>query len=119
LRLGVHDPLDDAEQVEGRPREAVGPRHRHHVAGSQLVEHAEKLAPVGPRACHLLPVDVPACASGGAKLLKLTVEGLPHGANAGIADAAVFGGDRALVFNFVPVISYGNRKPLKGKALDF
>jgi hypothetical protein len=31
-RLGVHDPLDDAEQVEGRPREAVDPRHRHHVA---------------------------------------------------------------------------------------
>jgi hypothetical protein len=49
----------------------VNPRHRHHVAGGQLVEHAEKLAPVGPRARHLLAVNVPAGASGLAKLLKL------------------------------------------------
>jgi DNA invertase Pin-like site-specific DNA recombinase len=31
---------------------------------------------VGPRSCHLLAVDVPTAASGGAKLLKLAVEGL-------------------------------------------
>jgi hypothetical protein len=45
-----------------------------------------KLAPVGPRARHLLPVNVPAVASDLAKLLKLAVEGLPVGADAGIAE---------------------------------
>jgi hypothetical protein len=35
-------------------------------AGSEAVEHAEKLAPVAVRARHLLAVDVPAAA--GAKL---------------------------------------------------
>jgi hypothetical protein len=33
FRLGVDDPLDDAEQVEGAAGEAVDPRHGHHVAG--------------------------------------------------------------------------------------
>jgi hypothetical protein len=37
---------------------SVDPRHRHHVAGGQLVEHAEKLAPVWPRTRYLFPVDV-------------------------------------------------------------
>ena len=73
------------------PRQPVDPRHRHHVAGAELAEHPVKLAPVGPRARHLLAVDVPAAASGGAKLLKLAVEGLAHGADAGIADEAFFG----------------------------
>jgi hypothetical protein len=49
LRLGVHDALDDGEQVEGAAREAVDPRHRHHVAGAELAEHSVKLAPVGAR----------------------------------------------------------------------
>ena len=48
LRLGVHDLLNDGEQVEGAAREAVNPRHRHHVAGREGLEHFEKLAPVGP-----------------------------------------------------------------------
>jgi hypothetical protein len=62
---------------------AVDPRHRHHVAGGQLADHAVKrLAPVGPRAGRLFPVDVAAAASSAAKLLKLAVEGLPHGADA-------------------------------------
>jgi hypothetical protein len=39
LRLGVHDLLDDGEQIEGAAREAVNPRHRHHVAGGKLTEH--------------------------------------------------------------------------------
>jgi len=91
LRLGVHDALDDAEQVEGAAGEAVNPCHRHHVAGGQLAEHPVKLASVGSRARHLLPVDIPAAASGLAKLLKLAVEGLPVGADAGIADKAFFG----------------------------
>jgi hypothetical protein len=69
-------------------RQPVDPGHRHHVAGGQLAEHPVKLAPVGPRTRHLLAVDVSAGASGGAKLLKLRGKGLPHGADAGIADEA-------------------------------
>ena len=93
MRLGVRDALDDAEQVEGAAREAVDPRHRHHVAGGKPVEHSQKFAPVGPRAGHLLAVDVPAAAPGSAKLLKLGVEGLPVGQDAGIADKVVFQDD--------------------------
>ena len=93
LRLGVHDALDDGEQVEGAARQPVNPRHRHPVAGGELAEHPVKLAPVGPCACHLLAIDVPAAASGGAKLLKLPVECLPVGADAGIADEPFFGGE--------------------------
>ena len=59
LRLGVHDALDDAEQVKGAAGEAIDPRHRHHVDGGQLAEHPVKFAPVGMRARHLLAVDVP------------------------------------------------------------
>ena len=40
----------------------------------------------------MLRRSVPAAASGGAKLLKLAVEGLPVGADAGIAHRAFFGG---------------------------
>ena len=39
LRLGVHDLLDDGEQVEGAAREPVKPRHRHHVAGGKVAKH--------------------------------------------------------------------------------
>ena len=86
LRLGVHDALDDGEQVKGAAGEAVDPCHRHHIAGGQLAEHPVRFGPVGPRVADLLAVDVPAVASGGAKLLKLAIEGLPVGADAGIAD---------------------------------
>src|SRR5262249_44783325 len=59
--------------------------------GASLPSIPVKLAPVGPRTRHLLPVDMPAAASGGAKLLKLRVKGLPVGADVGIADKAFFG----------------------------
>jgi hypothetical protein len=36
LRLGVHEALDDGEQVEGAARQRVDARHRHRVAGGQL-----------------------------------------------------------------------------------
>jgi hypothetical protein len=55
------------------------------------VEHAEKLAPGGPRTRYLLAVDVPVDASGRAQLLKLGVEGLAVFADAGIAETAVLG----------------------------
>ena len=41
LRLGVRDALDDGEQIEGAAREAVNPRHRHHVAGGEAAEHPQ------------------------------------------------------------------------------
>jgi hypothetical protein len=47
-----------------------------HVTGGEGLQHFEKLAPVGPRARHLLAIDIPAAASGGAKLVKLGVERL-------------------------------------------
>jgi len=56
LRLGVHYPLHDAEQVERAARKPVDPRHRHHVAGAEFPEHLVKFAPVGPRPRHLLAV---------------------------------------------------------------
>ena len=68
LRLGVHDALDDAEEVKGAARK-----------------------PVDPRCGHLLFVDVPAVAPRLAKLLKLAVEGLPVGADAGVPDEPFFG----------------------------
>jgi hypothetical protein len=86
LCLRVHDSLDDAEQVKGAARQPVDARHRDYVAGGQLAEHPAKLAPVDPRARHLLAVDVSAAAPRRPKLLKLAVEGLPVGADAGIAD---------------------------------
>jgi hypothetical protein len=46
---------------------------------------AEKLAPVGTCASPS-PDSFPVAASGGAQLLKLRVEHLPVGRNAGIAD---------------------------------
>ena len=86
MGLRVHDAFDDAEQVEGAAREPVDPRHRHYIAGLETVEHPQKLAPVGPCASRLLAVDVPAGASGSAKLLELAIEGLPVGGDTGIAD---------------------------------
>jgi hypothetical protein len=73
--------LTMANRSKVAAREAVNPRDRHHVAGGEVAEHGEKLAPVGPCARHLLAV-YPA-ASLGAKVLKLGVEGLPVGAHAG------------------------------------
>jgi hypothetical protein len=91
LRLGVNDALDDPEQVKGATDKAVDSRDRHRAAAGQLAEHPVKRAPVGPCARHLLAVDVPAAASSGAELVKLAVEGLPVGVDAGIANEAFFG----------------------------
>ena len=85
------DTLDDGEQVKGAARQTVNAPYRYHVAGAELAEHPVRLAPTGARARHLLPVDVPAAASGLAKLLKLAVEGLPVCRDAGIANEALFG----------------------------
>ena len=65
----------------------------HHVAGGKLAgirlsSRRSARAPVT-----LLAADVPARASGLAKLLKLAVEGLPVGGDAGIADKAFFEGE--------------------------
>ena len=57
--------------------------------GAMAVEHFEQFAPVGARARHLLAVNLGASCA--AELLKLGVECLPVGADAGIADEAFFG----------------------------
>jgi hypothetical protein len=54
-----------------------------------VFEHVEKLAAVVVRAGDFLAVNLGA--SGAAKLLELALEGLPHCADAGIADKAFFG----------------------------
>jgi hypothetical protein len=87
LRLGVHDALDDAEQVKGAARGAVDARYRHHIAGHEAGKQFEKLAPVAVRAGRLLAVDL--AASRAAQLLKLGVKGLAVGAGAGIAETAI------------------------------
>ena len=53
-----------------------------------MLEHFEKFAPIVVCAGHLLAVNLGG-ASCGAELLKLAVERLAHGANAGIAETAV------------------------------
>ena len=89
LRLGVRDALDDGKEVEGAARQPVDARHRHHVAGGEGGEHFEEFAPVVVRPRHLLAVNLRTARA--AKLPKLGVERLPVGADAGIADQAVFG----------------------------
>jgi len=73
-------------------------RHRHHVAGGEVLEHFEKLAAVVVRARDLLAVN-PA-APFGAQLLKLCVERLSVGAHTGIAETPVFAGWFGLGFQF-------------------
>ena len=87
LSLGVDDLLERGEQVEGAARErsirvtvTTSPWVWSSILGSSRRSFCAR---------HLLPVDVAAAASGGTKLLKLAVEGLSHGADAGIAETAV------------------------------
>jgi hypothetical protein len=47
LRLRIHNPLDDTDQVNGAVGQAVNTRHHHHVAEDKPVERTEKFAPVG------------------------------------------------------------------------
>jgi hypothetical protein len=58
LRLGVHDLLDDGEQVESTTGEAVNARHRYHVAGGEVFEHVETLAAVVVCPRHLLAINL-------------------------------------------------------------
>jgi hypothetical protein len=84
--------------AKGAAREAVDARHRHHVAGGEVLEHFEKLSAFVVRARDLLAVN-PA-APFDAQLLKLRVERLSVGAHAGIAETPVFGGWFDLGFQF-------------------
>jgi hypothetical protein len=68
---------------------AVDARHRHHVAGREALKQFEQFAPVVVRARHLLAINLGTTRA--AQLLKLRVERLPVGANAGIAKAAILG----------------------------
>ena len=82
--------MANRSKVEGRTGKAVDPRHRHHIAGADGLQHAKQLAAVSLRAARLLPVDLGAAFR--LQLLKLSVEGLAVGADAGITEAAVYGG---------------------------
>ncbi len=63
MPASIHDAFNDGEKVEGRAGEAVYSRHRHHFAGSETIQHAQKLTPIGLRADGLLAVDfcAPVC----------------------------------------------------------
>jgi hypothetical protein len=85
--LAPYNLLGDGEQVEGAARQAVKAGHGHHLAGRDGVQHFEELAAVVVRACHLLAINLRSACT--AQLLKLGVERLPVGADAGIAETAV------------------------------
>ena len=79
---GIDDPLDDAEEVKCAAGQPVDARHCQHIPKASLVEHPEKLAPVGTRGRHFLALDVSVAASSSARLLRLHVERLALGADA-------------------------------------
>jgi hypothetical protein len=97
-------------RVEGAAGQAVNPCHRHHVAGGQLAEHPVKLTPVGPRACHLLAVYIPAAASRRPKLLKLrryvVGEGWSDWHDATAPSRAMRGTNAPAVFSSATAIPY-------------
>jgi hypothetical protein len=66
--------LHDGTHIEGRACEAIDARNRHHVAGGEVAEHFQKLAPVAVCAGHLLAVNLGAARA--AKPLKLGTERL-------------------------------------------
>jgi hypothetical protein len=106
LPARIHDALDDGEQVEGRAGETVYPRHGHHVAGDDVFQELQKLAPVGLRAAGLLAVEL--CAPVGAKLVELRVKRLPVGADAGRIRGGGFAGlFRSYLSQTVPLEDIG------------
>jgi hypothetical protein len=44
LTVGILDVVNDGEKVEGRADEAVYSRRRHHFAGSETFQHAQRSA---------------------------------------------------------------------------
>jgi hypothetical protein len=89
--LAAYDLLDDGESVEGAARKAVDARDDNRVAGRNALQHLEKLTSVVVRPGRLLVVNLDAARA--AQLLKLGVKRLPVGADAGIAEATVLGGE--------------------------
>ena len=82
--LGVADPLGYVEKIARRSGEAIKPRHRHHVAGLQMVQQLRQLGAAALRArCLFLEHTLAA-----ARLQRraLLVEGLAFGRDAGISD---------------------------------
>jgi hypothetical protein len=100
--------LTMANRVEGAAREAVDPGDGHHVAGVEDVQHFEKLAAVGAHACYLLAVNLGA--SRAAKLLKLGVERLAVGPDAGIARNGSFAGEFQSYVTGKPLIASAQEK---------
>jgi hypothetical protein len=87
LRSSVDNTFDDREQVEGAAGKPINPGDRDDIPGDEFLEQLLEFASVGPRTAGLLPVDfiAPACA----KLLKLRVERLAIGADAGVSEKTI------------------------------
>ena len=74
MGLGVHDAPDDAEQVEGRARQAVNPGHDHLVSLLEASEESVQFPAVGTGTAGLFLED--AAASGRRKLFQLRIKRL-------------------------------------------
>ena len=88
----VADPLGNVEKIARRSGEAIKPRHRHHVAGLQMVQHLRQLGAAALRAGCLFLEH--ALAAGRFQRRALLVEGLAIGRDAGISDHHGAGGFR-------------------------
>ena len=86
--------VDDALEMANRSNVELGQvvlsAHRHHLAGGEVFEHAQQLAPIGLSATRLLPVEHHTTL--GAELVELRIKRLPVGANFGRSRQGGFGG---------------------------
>ena len=90
--LGLADSLGNIEKIARRSGEAIEPRHRHHVAGLQMVQHLRQLGAAAMRAgCLFLKDALAACRF---QLRALLVKGLAVGRDARISDHHGAGGFR-------------------------
>jgi hypothetical protein len=72
---GGADRRERVQQVAGRVRQPVEPRHHHHVAGGEVIEQPAKLHPVGLGPARHFPEYL--LGSFGAKLAHLRINALP------------------------------------------
>lgn len=76
--------MDQGQEVDGRTGQAIKSRDEHHFAGADLSKQALKLGTIGGLAGQLFFVDD--LASGGGQGVKLSIQLLFGGGNAGVAD---------------------------------
>jgi hypothetical protein len=82
--MHLNEPGSDSEPVEGRARQPVDPRHRHHVVEGKNGQHREgsrrSFLPENPRGARCL------------QLRELGVKRLASGADASVADGPLLAG---------------------------